>query len=247
MFKWIHRFGSSPFVYRAASWLAPVFGLGAAACILVGLYLGLVVAPADYEQGDSYRIIFVHVPSAWMSMFVYMVMATSSAVFLIWRMKLADVVAWASAPIGASFTLIALVTGAFWGKPMWGTYWIWDARLTSELLLLFIYLGYMALRSSIEQPQTAARAAAILAVVGVVNIPIIHFSVEWWNTLHQPATISKLDKPSMHISMLRPLLLMVAGFQLLYFHQLMVRVKTGILQREARSAWVAELVANNRV
>ncbi len=247
MFKWIHLFGSSPFVYRAASWLAPVFGFGAAVCILVGLYLGLVVAPADYEQGDSYRIIFVHVPSAWMSMFVYMVMATSSAVFLIWRMKLADIVAWASAPIGASFTLIALVSGAFWGKPMWGTYWIWDARLTSELLLLFIYLGYMALRSSIEQPQTAARAAAILAVVGVVNIPIIHFSVEWWNTLHQPATISKLDKPSMHISMLRPLLLMVAGFQLLYFHQLMVRVKTGILQREGRTAWVAELVANNRV
>ncbi len=247
MFKWIHRFGSSPFVYRTANWLAPVFGIGAAVCILVGLYLGLVVAPADYEQGDSYRIIFVHVPSAWMSMFVYMVMATSSAVFLIWRMKLADIVAWASAPIGASFTLIALLTGAFWGKPMWGTYWIWDARLTSELLLLFIYLGYMALRSSIEQPQTAARAAAILAVVGVVNIPIIHFSVEWWNTLHQPATITKLDKPSMHISMLRPLLLMVAGFQLLYFHQLMVRVKTGILQREARTAWVAELVADNRV
>ena len=247
MFKWIHHFGSSPFVYRTASWLAPVFGVGAAVCMLVGLYLGLVVAPGDYEQGDSYRIIFVHVPSAWMSMFVYMVMATSSAVYLIWRMKLADIVAWASAPIGASFTLIALVTGAFWGKPMWGTYWIWDARLTSELLLLFIYLGYMALRSSIEQPQTAARAAAILAVVGVVNIPIIHFSVEWWNTLHQPATISKLDKPSMHISMLRPLLLMVAGFQLLYFHQLMVRVKTGILQREARTAWVAELVASNRV
>ena len=247
MFKWFHRFGSSPFVYRTASWLAPVFGLGAAVCILLGLYLGLVVAPADYEQGDSYRIIFVHVPSAWMSMFVYMVMATSSAVFLIWRLKLADIVAWASAPIGASFTLIALITGAFWGKPMWGTYWIWDARLTSELLLLFIYLGYIALRSSIEQPQTAARAAAILAVVGVINIPIIHFSVEWWNTLHQPATITKFDKPSMHISMLRPLLLMVAGFQLLYFQQLMVRVKTGILQREARTAWVAELVAANRV
>jgi len=247
VFKWIHRFGSSPFVYRAASWLAPVFGLTAAACMLVGLYLGLVVAPADYEQGDSYRIIFVHVPSAWMSMFVYMVMAVSSAVFLIWRMKLADIVAWASAPIGASFTLIALVSGALWGKPMWGTYWVWDARLTSELLLLFIYLGYMALRESIEHPQTAARAAAILAVVGVINIPIIHFSVEWWNTLHQPATISKFDKPSMHISMLKPLLLMVAGFQLLFFYQLMVRVKTGILQREARTAWVAEMVANNRV
>ncbi len=247
MFKWFHRFGSSPFVYRTASILAPIFGLACIVCMVLGLYLGLVVAPADYEQGDSYRIIFVHVPAAWMSMFVYMVMAVSSAVFLVWRMKLADIVAWASAPIGASFTFIALVTGALWGKPMWGTYWVWDARLTSELLLLFIYLGYMALRSSIEQPQTAARAAAILAVVGVINIPIIHFSVEWWNTLHQPATISKFDKPSMHISMLRPLLLMVVGFQLLYFYQLMVRVKTGILQREARTAWVAELVAANRV
>ncbi len=247
MFKWFHRFGSSPFVYRLASWLAPVLGLAAAVCIGLGLYLGLVVAPADYEQGDSYRIIFVHVPSAWMSMFVYMVMAVASAVFLIWRMKLADVVAWAAAPIGASFTFIALVTGALWGKPMWGTYWVWDARLTSELLLLFIYLGYIALRASIEQPQTAARAAAILAVVGVINIPIIHFSVEWWNTLHQPATISKLDKPSMHISMLKPLLLMVAGFQLLFFYQLLIRIKTGILQREARTAWVAELVAENRV
>jgi heme exporter protein C len=206
-----------------------------------------VRAPADYEQGESYRIIYVHVPAAWMSMFVYMVMAVSSAVFLIWRMKLADVVAAASAPIGASFTLIALITGAFWGKPMWGAWWVWDARLTSELVLLFLYLGYIALRGAIEQPQTAARAAAILALVGVVNIPIIHFSVEWWNTLHQPATITRMDKPAMHISMLRPLLLMVAGFQLLYFYNLMVRLQTGILQRESRTNWVAELAAQNRV
>jgi len=234
-------------MYRLAGRLAPVLGVACLLCILAGLYLGLVRAPADYEQGESYRIIYVHVPGAWMSMFVYVVMAVSSAVFLIWRLKLADVVAAASAPIGASFTFIALVTGAFWGKPMWGTWWVWDARLTSELVLLFLYLGYIALRGAIEQPQTAARAAGILAVVGVVNIPIIHFSVEWWNTLHQPATITKMDKPSMHPSMLRPLLLMVLGFQLLYFYNLMVRLRSGILQRESRAGWVAELVAQNRV
>lgn len=247
MFQWVHRFGSSPIMYRYAGNLAPWF---AALCLLslaAGLYLGLVVAPADYEQGDSYRIIYIHVPAAWMSMFVYMVMATSSAVFLIWRLKIADIVAVASAPIGAAFTAVALITGSFWGKPMWGTWWIWDARLTSELLLLFLYLGYLALRGALDSPQSASRAAAILAVVGVVNIPVIHFSVEWWNTLHQPATITKFDKPSMHISMLRPLLLMVLAFQLLYFYNLMVRVRALILQRESRASWVAELAEKSHV
>ncbi|MFT5893479.1 MAG: heme exporter protein C [bacterium] len=234
-------------MYRFAGHLAPWL---AALCLLslaAGLYLGLVVAPADYEQGDSYRIIYIHVPAAWMSMFVYMVMATSSAIFLIWRLKIADIVAVASAPIGAAFTAVALITGSFWGKPMWGTWWIWDARLTSELLLLFLYLGYLALRGAFDSPQSASRAAAILAVVGVVNIPVIHFSVEWWNTLHQPATIAKFDKPSMHISMLRPLLLMVLAFQLLYFHNLMVRVRALILQRESRASWVAELAEKSDV
>lgn len=245
MFQWIHRFGSAPFMFRTAGLIAPWLGGLCLVCLGLGLYLGLVVAPADYEQGDSYRIIFIHVPAAWMSMFVYMVMATSSAVFLIWRMKIADIVATASAPIGAAFTVVALITGSFWGKPMWGTWWIWDARLTSELLLLFLYLGYMALRGALDTPQSAARAAGILAVVGVVNIPIIHFSVEWWNTLHQPATITKFDKPSMHISMLRPLLLMVLAFQLLYFHNLMIRVRTLILQRESRAGWVAQLAGKH--
>ncbi|MFK7993593.1 MAG: heme ABC transporter permease [Granulosicoccus sp.] len=228
-------------MYRVAEVLGPLFGVICLASLVIGLYLGLVVAPPDYEQGESYRIIFIHVPAAWMSMFVYMVMAVSSAVFLIWRLKIADVVALASAPIGAAFTAVALLTGSFWGKPMWGTWWIWDARLTSELLLLFLYLGYMALRGAMETPQSAAKAAGILAVVGVVNIPIIHFSVEWWNTLHQPATITKLDKPSMHPSMLRPLLIMVLSFQTLYFFNLMVRVRTIILEREARTSWVADL------
>lgn len=234
-------------MYRFADRLAPWLAGLCLICLVTGLYLGLVVAPADYEQGDSYRIIYIHVPAAWMSMFVYVVMATSSAIFLIWRLKIADMVALASAPIGAAFTAVALLTGSFWGKPMWGTWWIWDARLTSELLLLFLYLGYLALRGALETPQSASKAAAILAIVGVVNIPIIHFSVEWWNTLHQPATITKFDKPSMHISMLRPLLLMVLAFQLLYFHNLMVRVRALILQRESRASWVAELAEKNRV
>ncbi len=229
-------------MYRLTGRLAPWFAGLCLLCLAAGLYLGLVVAPPDYEQGESYRIIYIHVPAAWMSMFVYVVMAFSSVIFLIWRLKLADAVALASAPIGAAFTAVALLTGSFWGKPMWGTWWIWDARLTSELLLLFLYLGYLSLRSAMENSKSAALAAGILAVVGVVNIPIIHFSVEWWNTLHQPATITKLDKPSMHSSMLIPLLLMVIAFQALYFHNLMIRIRTLLLLREGRASWVAELV-----
>lgn len=243
VFTWFHRLGSSPYMYRLAGRLSPWLGGLCLLCLAAGLYLGLVVAPADYEQGDSYRIIFIHVPAAWMSMFAYVVMALSSAIFLVWRLKIADIVAEATAPIGAAFTAVALLSGSFWGKPMWGTWWIWDARLTSELLLLFLYFGYMALRGALDTAQGSARAAAILAVVGVVNIPIIHFSVEWWNTLHQPATITRLDKPAMHISMLRPLLLMAVAFQLLYFHNLMIRVRTLLLARESRARWVAELDA----
>jgi len=246
LFTWFHRFGSAPFVYRLCDVLAPWLAAAAALCLLAGLWLGLVVAPADYEQGESYRIIYVHVPSAWLSMFAYVVMALASAVFLIWRLKVADKVAAAVAPIGAAFTAAALVTGSFWGKPMWGTWWVWDARLTSELLLLFLYFGYMALRNAFDTPSSAARAAGILAVVGVVNIPIIHFSVEWWNTLHQPASITRLDTPSMHISMLRPLLLMTLGFQLFFFHHMTVRVRNGLLRREARSRWVLELARDRR-
>ena len=241
MFKWIHRFGSAPYVFGLAGTLRPWLGAGTLACLGIGLWLGLVVAPADYEQGESYRIIYVHVPAAWMSLFVYTTMALSSAIFLIWRLKVADAVAAASAPIGAAFTAVALATGSLWGKPMWGTWWVWDARLTSELLLLFLYLGYMALRGALDNPSGAARAAAILAVVGVVNIPVIKFSVDWWNTLHQPASITKLDAPSMHPSMLRPLLIMAIGFQLLYFHNLCTRLRTGLLEREGRARWVREL------
>ncbi len=247
MFKWIHKFGSPPFVYGVSKAISPWIGVASLILFAWGLYMGLVKAPPDYEQGEVYRIIYVHVPAAWMSMFVYVVMAISSAIFIIWRLKLADVVAESSALIGASFTFLALVTGSIWGRPTWGTWWEWDARLTSELVLLFLYLGYMALRAAIEHPQSAARAAAILAIVGVINIPIIHFSVEWWNSLHQPATITRADGPKMHISMLIPLFIMLGAFQLYYFHHLLVKMRAGMLMRDRRARWVSERVEGGRL
>ena len=247
MFRWFHKLASTKNFYRLAEILTPLLGLACVVLLGMGLYQGLFVAPTDYEQGESYRIIYVHVPSAWLSMFVYMVMAFCSVLFLVWKMKLADIVAEVSAPIGASFTFLALATGSLWGKPMWGTWWEWDARLTSELILLFIYIGYMALRSSIENPSSAARAAAILALVGVVNIPIIHFSVDWWNSLHQPASILKLDKPSIHVSMLIPLLMMAIGFTLFYFVTMLIKTRTIILEREAKSAWLRERIQSGRL
>lgn len=224
--------------------LIPWLGWTCLILMLVGLYQGFFVAPTDYQQGESYRIIFIHVPSAWMSMFVYMVMAISGAIGLIWRIKMADIVASASAPIGAAFTFLALVTGSLWGKPMWGAYWVWDARLTSELILLFLYLGFIALQASIEDPRNAARAGAVLALVGVVNIPIIHYSVEWWSTLHQGATVTKLDKPSIHISMLIPLLLMAFAFKFYYATSVLMRARGELLKREQNSRWVREVVEN---
>jgi heme exporter protein C len=242
MWIWFHKLGSPRYFYSFASTLIPWLGWTCLGLMLAGLYGGLVVAPPDYQQGDSYRIIFIHVPSAWMSLFVYVVMAVSGAVGLIWRMKLADVMVSSCAPIGAAFTLLALLTGSIWGKPMWGTWWVWDARLTSELILLFLYLGIIALRSAIDDPRTAARACAILALVGIVNIPIIHYSVEWWNTLHQPATVSKLDGPSMHRSMLIPLLVMAVAFKLYFAVTLMMRARTEVLYRERKSGWARDMM-----
>ena len=200
------------------------------------------MAPADYQQGESFRIIYVHVPSAWMSLFIYTVMAGAGAVGLIWKVKVADAVARGSAPIGASFTFLALVTGSLWGKPMWGTWWVWDARLTSELILLFLYLGYIALQTAIDDRRTAARAGAILALVGVVNIPIIHYSVEWWHTLHQGPTVTKLGAPAIHISMLIPLLIMALACMCYYVAVLLLRARYEILEYERNSAWVSELI-----
>ena len=240
--RFFHQMASPQYFYRVAGRLVPWFMVPCALLMLAGLYGGLILAPPDYQQGESYRIIFIHVPSAWMSLFVYLVMATAGLIGLVWRIKLAEVIAISSAPIGASFTFLALVTGSLWGKPMWGTWWVWDARLTSELILLFLYLGVIALYSAIEDKRVAARAVAILALVGVVNIPIIHYSVEWWNTLHQGATITKFDKPSMHTSMLVPLLLMALAFKLFYAGVVLMRARCEVLERERNSRWVQSLV-----
>jgi len=247
MFRWFHKLASTKNFYRLAEVLTPwLAGLGVL-LLGVGLFWGLFIAPVDFKQGESYRIIYVHVPAAWMSMFVYMVIAFCSVLVLVWKMKLADIVAQVSAPIGASFTFLALATGSLWGKPTWGTWWYWDARLTSELILLFIYIGYMALRASIDNRASASRAAAVLALVCVVNIPIIHYSVEWWNTLHQPASVMKLEKSSMHSSMLIPLLLSALGFKLYYIVTMLIKTRTVILERESKSAWVKARVAESRL
>ena len=243
MWAFLHRFASPPHFYRLSGLIAPWIGWICLGLMVGGLYGGLVAAPPDYQQGESYRIIFVHVPSAWMSMFIYVVMAGASAIALVWRIKLAEIVAIESAPVGAWFTLLALVTGSLWGKPMWGTYWVWDARLTSELILLFLYLGVIGLHAAIEDRRTAGRASGLFAIVGVVNIPIIHYSVEWWNTLHQGPTVTKLSAPSIHVSMLVPLLLMAVSFKLFYVTVLLRRARTEVLKRERNAGWVRELLA----
>ena len=201
----------------------------------IGLYLAFFVAPPDYQQGETVRIMFVHVPAAWLAMFGYVLIAIAALGTLIWRHPLADVAAKAAAPIGATFTLIALVTGSLWGKPMWGAYWVWDARLTSMLVLFLLYLGLIALWQAIDEPGRAGRAAAILALVGVVNIPIIKFSVDWWNTLHQPASIIRAGGPSIDAAMLWPLLVMALGFTLLFVLLHLIAMRAEILRRRVRA------------
>ena len=205
------------------------------ATLLAGLYLALFVAPPDYQQGEAARIMYVHVPAAWMALFVYAAMAVASAVAFIWKHPLADVAAKASAPIGCVFTALALVTGSLWGQPMWGTWWVWDARLTSVLILFFLYLGYMVLWSAIEEPTRAARAARILALVGAVNLPVVKFSVDWWNTLHQGASVFRTDGPAMTSSMLWPLLVMALAYNLFYATFLLVRMRAEVSRRRLRT------------
>ena len=238
---WFHRFGSPAWVYGFASKWAMPSGWVALGLFVLGLYQGLVVAPPDYQMGDSYRIIFIHVPSAWLSMFSYFVMALSAGIGLVWHIKVADMVARSIAPLGAMFTFCALVTGSLWGKPTWGTYWVWDARLTSELILLFLFIGYMALSSAIEDRRTASRASAVLALIGVINLPIIHFSVEWWNTLHQGSTITKLGRPSIDTRMLIPLLIMFLAFNFYFLSAMLNRLKCELLDQERRTQWVREI------
>jgi heme exporter protein C len=222
---------------RVAPWLAAV----TVALFALGLYYSFFVAPADYQQGETVRIMFIHVPAAWLAMFCYMLIAISSVGSLIWRHPLADVSAKAAAPLGAAFTLVALITGSLWGKPMWGTYWVWDARLTSVLVLFFLYLGLIALWQSIEEPSRAGRAAAILALVGVVNIPIIKFSVDWWNTLHQPASVARLDGPTIHPSLLTPLLVMAAAFTCLFLWLHIKAMRAEILRRRVETMLISRV------
>jgi len=229
--KWFW-YASPETFYPLAGKIARASGIVAAALLLAGLYVGFLVAPTDAQQGEAYRIIFIHVPAAWMSMFLYVVMAFWAALGLAFNTRLSGMMASALAPTGALFTFIALWTGALWGRPTWGAYWVWDARLTSELILLFLYLGFMALQAAIDDPRRADRAGAVLAIVGVVNIPIIYYSVQWWNTLHQGASVSLTRAPSMAATMLTGMVLMALAFWAYSIAAALVRVRCIILERQ---------------
>ena len=235
------RFASPQTFYPLAGRMIPYFWGLAAIFGISGLYVGFFAAPTDAQQGEVYRIIFIHVPASWMSMFIYIVMAAWAGIGLIFNTRLSAMMAQALAPVGAWMAFLSLWTGAFWGKPMWGAWWVWDARLTSELILLFLYLGFIALQASIDNPRRADKAGAILALVGVVNVPIIYFSVKWWNTLHQGASVSLTQAPSMAKLMLWGMLLMALAFWLYAIALALYRVRTLILQREAHTAWVQAL------
>ncbi len=230
-----HRFANPARFLRFAATVQPWLAGVTLVFLAAGLTLGLFASPADYQQGETVRIMYVHVPSAWMALFCYTALAVSCGVALIWKHPLADLAAKATAPIGACFTFLALVTGSLWGKPMWGTWWVWDARLTSVLVLFFLYLGYMALNTAFDDPARGAKSSAILALVGFVNVPIIKFSVEWWNTLHQPSSVVKMGGPAIHSSMLWPLLLMGAAFTTYYLWVLLIRIRLEVTANKVRA------------
>ena len=236
----MHRLANPNRFLKLGRVILPWIAACTALCLASGLYFGLFVAPADYQQGETVRIMYVHVPSAWMAMFVYSSIAIASAMALIWKHPLADLIGKASAPVGAGFTVICLMTGSLWGKPMWGTWWVWDARLTSVLILFFLYLGYIALNNAFDDPVRGAKASAVLALVGAVNLPIIKFSVDWWNTLHQPASVTRLEAPAIHSSMLWPLLLMALGFTLFYFSILILRIRSEVAAARIRNIKLVE-------
>ncbi|HNO75526.1 heme ABC transporter permease CcmC [Nitrosomonas mobilis] len=235
------KYASPATFYFLAGRMIPFFTVVAVLLLLVGLYISFFVAPTDFQQSEAYRIIFIHVPAAWMSMFLYLIMAFWAGIGLAFNTRLSSMVASAIAPTGAMFTFLALWTGAWWGKPMWGAWWVWDARLTSELILLFLYIGFMSLQAAIDDPRRADKAGAIIALVGVVNIPIIYFSVQWWNTLHQGASVSLVQSPKMATAMLTGMLIMALAAWMYSIAMILIRTRSIILERESRTAWVSEL------
>lgn len=240
-----HKLGSPKWFYEISGKLMPWIAVFSLLALVVGCVWGLVYAPQDYQQGNSFRIIYIHVPAAILAQSCYMMLAVAGVVGLVWRMKLADVALQCAAPIGAWMTFVALITGSIWGKPTWGTYWEWDARLTSMLILLFLYFGIIALRMAISNRDTAAKATAVMAIVGVINIPIIKYSVDWWNTLHQPATFTITEKPAMPPEMWLPLLIMVLAFYGLFTLNLFMRMRLEILKREHKTRWVRDALETN--
>ena len=240
---WFHALANPARFKRVADVAQPILLVLAFITGGLGLYLGLFSSPPDYQQGETVRIMYVHVPAAWTAMFAYACLASCAASALVWKHPLGDVAARAGAPIGAAMTALALITGALWGQPTWGTWWVWDARLTSVLLLFFLFLGHIALTNAFEDPERGGRAAHILALVGVVNLPIIKFSVDWWNTLHQPASISRIGTPAVHPDMLTPLLLMAVFFFAFYGHVWITRIRAELVRRRLRAAQMARVAA----
>lgn len=239
--QWFHRLGSPRWFYEKSGIWLPYLAVVTALLMITGLVWGLAFAPMDFKQGNSFRIIYIHVPVSFLALAGYYIMAIAGAVGLIWKMKLADMVMKSAAPIGAALTFLALISGAIWGKPTWGTYWVWDARITSMLVLFFLYVGVIALQASFTNQQAAAKASAVLSLVGMINIPIIYKSVDWWYTLHQPATIKFTEAPSMHPDMFYPLLVMIVALYCFYALALILFTRAEIVQREKQTQWVKAL------
>jgi len=242
VWSFLHKLASPRWFYEITGKLLPWVAVIAGALLLTGTVWGLAFAPQDYQQGNSFRIMYIHVPASILAESSYMMMATVGAISIIWKIKLADVAMQCAAPIGASFTFLSLTTGAIWGKPTWGTWWVWDARLTSMLLLLFLFIGVIVLRSAMAGKESAGKACAVLALVGMVNIPIIKYSVDWWFTLHQSSSFSMTEKPAMPVEMWAPLVLMIFGYYAAFFSFWMMRIKKEILSREVRTEWVRDLI-----
>ncbi len=242
--RWF-KYASPQTFFPLAGKMIPWFAIAAVVLCVIGLYIGFFVAPTDHQQGESYRIIFLHVPASWMSMFIYIVMAFWAGIGLVMNTRLSSMMATALAPTGAMFAFLSLWTGALWGKPTWGTWWVWDARLTSELILLFLYIGFMALQASIDDARRADKAGAVLALVGVVNVPIIYFSVQWWNTLHQGSSVSMTKAPSMAMTMFAGMIVMALASWAYTIAMTLMRVRCIMLEREKHTDWVKEYVEKN--